>query len=63
MFCFFVRVSYDSIVPLGWAGLGWVKIFKFQLGMIGLAQQVNGLGWIGSHKMDSWTTLVDGSLP
>jgi len=57
MFCSFVRVSYDSVVPLGWVGLGWIEIFKFQLGWVGLGQPVNGLGWIGSHKMDPWTTL------
>jgi len=37
----------------GWVGLGpnfstWV----------GLGQSADGLGWIGSHKMDPWTTLV-----
>jgi len=52
MFCSFVRVSYDSVVPLG-----WVEIFEFQLGWVGLGQPVNGPGWIGSHKMDPWTTL------
>jgi len=30
------------------SGLGWVV----------LGQSVDGLGWIGSHKMDTWTTLV-----
>ena len=31
-----------------WVGLGWVV----------LGQSADGLGWIGSHKMDPWTTLV-----
>jgi len=25
---------------------------------IGLGQSADGLGWIGSHKMDRWTTLM-----
>jgi len=29
-------------------GLGWVEI---------LGPPIDGLGWIGSHKMDPWTTL------
>ena len=33
---------------LGWVGLDWV----------GLGQSDDGLGWIGSHKMDPWTTLI-----
>jgi len=28
------------------------------LGWIALGQSADGLGWIGSHKMDPWTTLV-----
>jgi len=39
-------------------GLGWVEIIKSQLGWGGLGQPVDGLGWIGSHKMDPWTTLI-----
>jgi len=31
---------------LGWVGLGWVEIFKFQLGWFGLGQPVNGLDWV-----------------
>ena len=31
-----------------WVGFGWV----------GLGQSADGLGWIGSHKMDPWTTLA-----
>ena len=33
-------------------GLGWVEIFP-----LGLGQSANGFGWIGSDKMDQWTTL------
>jgi len=29
------------------------------LGWVGLGQSANGLGWVGSHKMDPWTTLSD----
>jgi len=32
------------------------------LGWVGLGQSADGLGWIGSHKMDPWTTLVQLSL-
>jgi len=28
------------------------------LGWVGLGQSADGLGWIGSHKTDPWTTLV-----
>ena len=28
------------------------------LGWVGSGQSADGLGWIGSHKMDSWTTLI-----
>jgi len=34
----------DLLVVLGWVGLG---------------QSADGLGWIGSHKMDPRTTLID----
>jgi len=27
------------------------------LGWVGLGQSADGVGWIGSHKMDPWTTL------
>jgi len=30
---------------------------ELSMGWVGLGQPVNGLGWIGSHKMDPWTTL------
>jgi len=30
------------------SGLGWVA----------LGHSADGLGWIGSHKMDPWTTLL-----
>jgi len=29
---------------------------------VGLGQPVDGLGWIGSHKMDPWTTLIQLAL-
>ena len=29
------------------------------MGWVGLGQSADGLGWIGSHKMDPWTTLRD----
>ena len=28
------------------------------MGWVGLGQSVDGLGWIGSHEMDPWTTLT-----
>jgi len=46
------------LVVLGWvvlgpnfstcSGLSWVT-------WVGLDQSADGLGWIGSHKMDPWT--------
>jgi len=30
------------------------------VGWVGLGQSADGLGWIGSHRMDPWTTLVEG---
>jgi len=27
------------------------------LGLVGLGQSADALGWVGSHKMDPWTTL------
>jgi len=49
-------------VGLGWVGLGWVGLgrdflISIRLGWVGLGQPVDGLGWIGSHKMDPCTTL------
>ena len=38
-------------------GSGWVQIFPLVVGCVGLSQLADGLGWIGSHKMDPWTTL------
>ena len=26
---------------------------------VGLSQSADGLGWIGSHKIDPWTTLTE----
>ena len=31
------------------------------LGWVGLGQSADGLGWIGSHKIDPWTTLLSGA--
>jgi len=45
-------------VGLDWIGSGWVQIFPLVKGWIGLGQSADGLGWIGSHKMDPWTTLM-----
>jgi len=28
-------------------------------GRVGLGQSADGLGWIGSHKMDPWTSLLE----
>jgi len=28
------------------------------LGFVGLGQSADGLGWIGSHRMDRWMSLV-----
>ena len=41
-------------------GLGQVgsKFFPLVVGRVGSGQSPDGLGWIGSHKMDPWTTLV-----
>jgi len=41
-------------------GLGRVgsKVFHLSLqGCVGLGQSADWLGWVGSHKMDPWTTL------
>jgi len=43
-----------------WVGSGWVQIFSLVVGWVGLGQSADGLSWVGSHKMDPWTTL-DGS--
>ena len=32
-------------------------MFPIVVGRVGLGQSADGLGWIGSHKMDPWTTL------
>jgi len=37
-------------------GLG--PIFSLVVGWVGLGQSADGLGWVGSHKMDPWTTLA-----
>ena len=33
------------------------------LGWVGLGQPADGLGWIGSHKMDPWTTRTQRFRP
>jgi len=40
-----------------WVGSGWVQIF-FTYSGLGWVSQL--MGWVGSHKLDPWTTL---SLP
>ena len=37
--------------------------FPLVVGWVGLGQSADGLGWIGSHKMDSCTTLSLGFRP
>jgi len=44
-------------------GLGWVEIFPLVVGWVGLGQSADGLGWIGSHEMDPWTTLSQSHTP
>jgi len=34
------------------AVLGWVQIFPLVVSWVGLGQSADGLGWLGSHKMD-----------
>ena len=36
-------------------GLG--EILSLVVGWVGLGQSADGFGWVGSHKMDPWTTL------
>jgi len=38
-------------------GLGRVGSIFFHLRWVVLGQSADGLGWVGSHKMDPWTTL------
>jgi len=40
-----------------WVGSGWVQFLSLVVGWVGLGQSADGLGWVGSHKMDPWTTL------
>jgi len=42
---------------LGWVGLGPDFSTCSGLGWVALGQSGDGLSWIGSHKMDPWTTL------
>ena len=50
----------NLLVVLGLVGLGPYLSICSGLGRLG--QSADGLGWIGSHKMDPWTTLRDVSL-
>ena len=43
-----------------WVGSGLVHVFPLVKGWVGLGQSADVLGWIGSHKIDPWTTLVYG---
>jgi len=36
--------------------VGWVQILPLVVGWVVLGQSADGLGWIGSHKIDPWTT-------
>jgi len=38
--------------------VGFGPNFPLVMGWVGLGQSADGLGWIGSHKMDPRTTLV-----
>jgi len=53
-------LAYRALLSMDWAdpsvGLGWVQFFLLVVGLVGLGQSADGLGWIGSHKMDPWTT-------
>ena len=44
------KLQAPLIVVLGWVGLG--SNFPLAMGWVGLGQSADGLGWIGSHKMD-----------
>jgi len=49
----------NLLVVVGWVGLGPNFSTCSGLGWVGLSQSADGMGWIGSHKMDPWTTPVD----
>jgi len=49
------RLTDNSCIELGRVG---PNFFPLVVGWVGLSQSVDGLGWIGSHKMDPWTTLA-----
>jgi len=46
--------SSNLLAVLGWVGLS--QIFSLVVGWVGLGQSGDGLGWIGSHKMDPWNS-------
>ena len=43
--------------------LGWVGLDPNFSTCSGLGQSADGLGWIGSHKMDPWTVLWSSVIP
>jgi len=47
----------DLLVVLGRVELGPDFSTCSDLGRVGLSQSADGLGWIGSHKMDPWTLM------
>jgi len=47
---------HQAVKFLSCIGLG--PNFPLVVGWIGLGPSADGLGWIGSHKMDPWTTLL-----
>ena len=49
----------DPWVGLGRVGLGRDFSVFGGFGLVGLGQSADVLGWIGSNKMDQWTTLTN----
>ena len=45
-----------------WVGLGQHFSICDRLGRVGLGNSVDGFGWVGSRKMDPWTTLYQTTL-
>jgi len=54
MFCSYVRVSYDSVIPFGWDGL----VREFLIFLIGLGWVSQSMGWVGLGHIK----LTDGQL-
>ena len=44
-------------------GLCWIQTFSLVVARVGLGHSADGLGWIGSHKMDPWLTLTRSTQP